>query len=619
MNKTVPAMKTIAAIVALVVTLHTLDAQPGGQPATAPSISSSPSVRRTSNAPPDYPYAAGLLSEEGEQDLPSAAMAYRQAIQEFDRQREGAANAIFRLGEVYRKMGRLEEAKVQYARILREFPDMVRLTELSHALLFADEPKPGGRGVGGFGGDGGVGGTGAGFGGGGGAGGTALTQRGAAATQSVPTVQGHDERLMKQRYGTSERIECANNLKQIALAARIFATDYQGAFPSNIEAMSNEIPMPKILVCPSDNSRQPAASWRDFDPAIHMTYQYLGASARDSEPGRELLRCPIHGNVALADGSVQEGRLDRQSGAPPMEIMRQRYGLSPSDSPPARDTDDILNTIVGSAQQPPLRQFRGLPTTLAAITIAADGTLRVAGDPVEMDGLTTKLKEMPADLRAKTPLVVLIDKKTELHRIIEVLDACKAAGVNQVSLAADSIPAIQEDLAKLTAEAEALQGELDVNEQNRIRIDSELAASDSELQEAQSQFRTARQRFDALSVPAQLLPRAVNQDERYQRLKAEYESTVLDGKNPDQEKRALARLAEWVDKIYRPELKTELELAESNFRDSLQRQEDLKNRQRALKSEYAEKLAKRDGLVAQYQQLSPLLSELRASQQRVNP
>jgi len=153
MKTTMPAMKAIPSLVAFLLILSPLHAQGAGQPA-GPAAPGAASVYATggggygaagaSGMPSaGNSFAAGLLSEEAEQDLPSAAAAYRRTIQAFDRQRTEAANAIFRLGEVYRKMGRIEEAKVQYARILREFPDMVRLTELSHGLLLGEEGPPG--------------------------------------------------------------------------------------------------------------------------------------------------------------------------------------------------------------------------------------------------------------------------------------------------------------------------------------------------------------------------------------------------------------------------------------------------------------------------------------------
>jgi hypothetical protein len=56
-------------------------------------------------------------------------------IRAFDSQRATAANAVFRLGELYRNFGRANEAKVQYARILREFTDFPDLVQISQKML----------------------------------------------------------------------------------------------------------------------------------------------------------------------------------------------------------------------------------------------------------------------------------------------------------------------------------------------------------------------------------------------------------------------------------------------------------------------------------------------------
>lgn len=90
------------------------------------------------------PYAEGLVAEERHQDFAKAAEYYQSVIQEFDAQRQEAAHAIFRLGECLRMLGRMEAAKVQYARILREFPDFVPLTKQSHTRLTntSNDPLP---------------------------------------------------------------------------------------------------------------------------------------------------------------------------------------------------------------------------------------------------------------------------------------------------------------------------------------------------------------------------------------------------------------------------------------------------------------------------------------------
>lgn len=82
----------------------------------------------------------------------------------------------------------------------------------------------------------------------------------------------------------AQRIKCVNNLKNVGLAFRIFATDNGDRFPMGIStneggsseyvganqalftykhfvAMSNELSTPKIIVCPADGDRIEATNW----------------------------------------------------------------------------------------------------------------------------------------------------------------------------------------------------------------------------------------------------------------------------------------------------------------------------------------------------------------------
>lgn len=90
----------------------------------------------------------------------------------------------------------------------------------------------------------------------------------------------------------AQRIKCVNNLKNVGLAFRIFATDNSDRFPMTVStneggsaeyavisalgdanifrhfaALSNELSTPKIVVCPSDGDRTEANNFTPIKPA----------------------------------------------------------------------------------------------------------------------------------------------------------------------------------------------------------------------------------------------------------------------------------------------------------------------------------------------------------------
>ncbi|MFO1498073.1 MAG: type II secretion system protein [Verrucomicrobiota bacterium] len=93
----------------------------------------------------------------------------------------------------------------------------------------------------------------------------------------------------------AQRIKCVNNLKNVGLAFRIFATDNGDRFPMNVStneggssefasatpannatflwyhfaALSNELSTPKIVVCPSDSGRTESTTFASVVPAAN--------------------------------------------------------------------------------------------------------------------------------------------------------------------------------------------------------------------------------------------------------------------------------------------------------------------------------------------------------------
>jgi hypothetical protein len=111
---------------------------------------------------------------------------------------------------------------------------------------------------------------------------------------------------LDEQPADTQAVLCLNNLKQLGLSVRVWAQDNDQASPPRLLDMTNEMSTPKILVCPADTIRQAATDWASFT-GHNCSYEYLAPAAPEveTEPSRLLFRCPIHGNIALCDGSVQ--------------------------------------------------------------------------------------------------------------------------------------------------------------------------------------------------------------------------------------------------------------------------------------------------------------------------
>ena len=153
-----------------------------------------------------------------------------------------------------------------------------------------------------------------------------------------------------QSAARSNRINCSNNLRQLALAYKVWAVDNNDRFPMAVstreggtkefvaggnafrhfQVMSNEINAPKILICPSD-SRTAARNFGDLQNK-NISY-FVGLDGSDTYPAMLLSGdrniengvTPVHsvlelrpekpanwtdalhvneGNVGLCDGAV---------------------------------------------------------------------------------------------------------------------------------------------------------------------------------------------------------------------------------------------------------------------------------------------------------------------------
>jgi prepilin-type processing-associated H-X9-DG protein len=170
----------------------------------------------------------------------------------------------------------------------------------------------------------------------------------------------------------AQRVSAVNSLKQIGLAARMFAGENAGRLPNSLEEMMNELSSDKVL----------------RDPQTGEHFVYVGAGKRADDPRMILAYSPvdINGrNVVFADGSVQQmssarfaeamqrdAEAMRQPAVPPLDAAQlgavrqlQTDGLAAGDAiangvpPPAPPAIEGTATGIPLASATPARPEAG--------------------------------------------------------------------------------------------------------------------------------------------------------------------------------------------------------------------------------------------------------------------
>jgi competence protein ComGC len=159
--------------------------------------------------------------------------------------------------------------------------------------------------------------------------------------------------MLRPAKGYPYRIQCVNNLKQVAIACRVWEGDNNDKYPPMVSAtnggsmeyttglnvfrhfqvMSNELSTPKVIICPQDSARILAADFTWLNNS-NISF-FFGIEASETNPAALLSgdrnitngtviknamldlttnrpsgwTSEIHkgvGNIALSDGSVQQ-------------------------------------------------------------------------------------------------------------------------------------------------------------------------------------------------------------------------------------------------------------------------------------------------------------------------
>ena len=157
----------------------------------------------------------------------------------------------------------------------------------------------------------------------------------------------------------AQAINCANNLRQIVLAFKLWSLDNGDRYPFKIPAsqggamelctpdqdgfdqnpaaqllvMSNELSTTAILVCPADSSKRRAVDWLSLR-STNVSYQiHVESNVDENHPLEILAICPIHGTRVLCDGSVHFGeRFHGLEASPKMKCYTEPIQLDPKPS-----------------------------------------------------------------------------------------------------------------------------------------------------------------------------------------------------------------------------------------------------------------------------------------------
>lgn len=137
---------------------------------------------------------------------------------------------------------------------------------------------------------------------------------------SIPVMAGLSLPALAKAKERAQTINCVNNMKQLALAIRVYAVDHSDLLPlaaTWCDAIQGEVGSPKVFQCPSEpgqrcsyafNAKLDGKKDGEINPQTVLLFE--SDAGWNGTGGADRLRPHKHSrrsvNVAFADGSVQQ-------------------------------------------------------------------------------------------------------------------------------------------------------------------------------------------------------------------------------------------------------------------------------------------------------------------------
>lgn len=135
----------------------------------------------------------------------------------------------------------------------------------------------------------------------------AATQSLARAESALSEAAKLSPEQMQQMKVEANSVRCVSNLKQIGLAARMWAHENGNVLPPDFMAMKAQLTTPRILFCVEDPAAIQVSDWTEVNPAL-ISYRFLNPNGSLNEPQKPMAICATHRHVVLSDGSVHRAR-----------------------------------------------------------------------------------------------------------------------------------------------------------------------------------------------------------------------------------------------------------------------------------------------------------------------
>lgn len=139
---------------------------------------------------------------------------------------------------------------------------------------------------------------------------------------------GFAGRGIPQLVSGAQRQRCVTNLRHISVAFALWSLEHGDQFPFNVstnkggslefcsagrydthsdkhlKTLSEELPNPEVLVCPSDSTKKIAASFQKLGAENVSYLVHTGRGINENNPGEILVRCPVHHLTLDVSGDV---------------------------------------------------------------------------------------------------------------------------------------------------------------------------------------------------------------------------------------------------------------------------------------------------------------------------